>query len=315
MFWDRINSALFTRLHGGSRSHYSPTRHVVQLIHLALFVALFAAFVPAQPAAAAPRNVERVIAFSERNSNATRSATVKCPSGKKVISTAANINGEVGVIALTGIAPNGTLTNVKVTAAEVGAGTRSTWSVTAIAICADPLPGLQRVSVTSISNSDSQKLVNAICPTGQKVLGVGASIKGLNGGQGALHTFHPISAERGVLVGGAETGAGTTQSWSMRADAICVDASAVPDLQRVEVGNLSGSDTLQSATAFCPSGKQVIGAGGSLHDAPSSRIALFGINPDPALTRVNTTGVEIAGGTTGNWTVHAYAMCASVERL
>jgi hypothetical protein len=281
-----------------------------RIMRAALLILLLTPFAFARPASAAGLGAQRVIAVSATNSNASKSATAACPSGKKVIGTGGNINGEVGPIVLTSIAPNAELTSVKVTASETGGGTASKWSVAAVAICANPPSGLQRVSETGTENSDSAKLVNAVCPSGQKVLGSGATVKGVSGGVASLTVLIPTTSQRAVLVGAAETGDGTTKSWSVRADAICANESALPGYQIVEVRSADGSSATQGATAICPSGKQVLSAGGFV-EGPAGLVTVFGINPDSALTRVSVTGIEIAGGTPFNRNTSAVATCAS----
>ena len=87
-------------------------------------------------------------------------------------------------------------------------------------------------------------------------------------------------------------------------------SAAVPGLQLVSAQSASNSSS-KSVTVSCPSGKVVIGAGGQVNVGTSGRAVLDEITPLPNLSGVTAVGVETVGGTTSNWTVKAYAICAS----
>jgi hypothetical protein len=88
-------------------------------------------------------------------------------------------------------------------------------------------------------------------------------------------------------------------------------SAAVAGLQLVSVESLINSIAAKSATVSCPSGKKVIGAGGQINTAASGQVVLDEITPLPNLTGVSVVGVETGGGTTSNWSVKAYAICAT----
>ena len=128
----------------------------------------------AQGASAAVVGIERVGAVSATNS-VNKSATVSCPAGKKVLSASADVTPGDGDVLIDDVRPNADLQSVTVNALEDETGTTADWAVTAIAICAYPPPGLERVSATSPLNSQN-KSVTATCPSGKRVLGTGADL-------------------------------------------------------------------------------------------------------------------------------------------
>ena len=89
--------------------------------------------------------VQRVGATSV-SSSANKGVTVACPAGKKVTSAGVDVNPVPGDVLVDDIRPDATLTKVTVRAVEDETGTSANWTVTALAICAPPAAGLQRVA-------------------------------------------------------------------------------------------------------------------------------------------------------------------------
>src|SRR5450755_3930654 len=78
-------------------------------------------------------------------------------------------------------------------------------------------------------------------------------------------------------------------------------AAAAPGLERVySPPHAPDSTRSKSATATCPAGKRVVGAGGELI-AANGRIVMSRITPDRALTRVTVVSLEDAGPTVVPW--------------
>ncbi len=87
-------------------------------------------------------------------------------------------------------------------------------------------------------------------------------------------------------------------------------SAAVPGLQRIESPVTTGSASTQTAVASCPPGMNVIGTGGMV-DGPAGKVVLRRVIPNAVLTSVTATGAEIGSGTTSNWSVQAFAVCAN----
>ena len=127
--------------------------------------------------AAPPAGLELVSATSASTSS-NKSVVATCPSGKRLLGNGAEITGAGGQVLLDGQLPNAQLTSVTANAVEDETGTSAAWSVTAYAICAKAVTGLQRVAVASAVDSSSNRLAAAPCPTGKSVIGMGGTING-----------------------------------------------------------------------------------------------------------------------------------------
>lgn len=103
-----------------------------------------------------------------------------CPSGKKVIGAGANIVGNVNFTFLDTVQPALNLGSVWAEGAreESFAGTVT---VTAHAICINPVAGQQLVIASTVSDSASAKWVSVRCPAGTRLHGTGGSIAAASG--------------------------------------------------------------------------------------------------------------------------------------
>jgi len=108
-------------------------------------------FAAAGSASAAVVGIQSVSATTAASSS-NKSATVACPAGKRVLSAGADVNPGNGDVLVDDVRPNADLQSVTVNALEDETGTTADWTVTALAICAYPPPGLQRVSAASPLN-------------------------------------------------------------------------------------------------------------------------------------------------------------------
>jgi len=165
------------------------------------------------------------------------------------------------------------------------------------------VPGLQRVSVDSVSDSSSFKQVTASCPAGKQVVGAEYSIAG---GVGSIVIDDLVPSATGVRAGAREDANGTGSNWTVRATAMC--ANPLPGYEIVRASSSSNSLN-KSATAFCPSGKQAVGSGafisGGLGEVVLNQLVPTG-NRGGATAREGDNG-----GTANNWTVTALAICAN----
>lgn len=94
--------------------------------------------------------------------------------------------------------------------------------------------------------------------------------------------------------------------------------AGVTNLEVVTVTSVANSNTSKTVTASCPGAKRAIGGGASLAGSGGSlsqRVALF--QSQPVLNGSGLPVGWVAGGeettdTSSNWTVSAYAVCATV---
>ncbi len=99
--------------------------------------------------------------------------------------------------------------------------------------------------------------------------------------------------------------------WGVQAVGLCVNESSAIDVQRVSQIDASGSAASVTRNLPCPSGKQVIGGGADTLNAPAGRVLLRRITPRADLLSVDITYGESAFGTTNNWSLVSYGLCAT----
>jgi hypothetical protein len=155
----------------------------------------------------------QIVSATSANNSVNKSITARCPAGKSVTGTGAELTGALGDVAIDEIIPS--LTSVLATGFENGASARN-WNIRAYAICANPLPGLQIVSATSANNSVN-KSITATCPAGKVVTGTGAE---LTGALGDVFIDDQTPTATTVVATGFENGA-SARNWNIRAYAIC----------------------------------------------------------------------------------------------
>ncbi|MFI6262143.1 hypothetical protein [Micromonospora sp. NPDC051006] len=271
---------------------------------------------PAAPASAAVPGLVRVAVTSVSNSTDFRSVTATCPVGKVLTGAGYELNGATGEAVVDDFRPNGgpatapTAVTVGAYEAEVFAGN---WSVTAYAVCANPVAGLVRVAATSVSSSADFRSVTATCPVGKVLTGTGYELNGVTG-EAVVDDFRPnggvAAAPSAVTVGAYEADA-FAGNWSATAYAIC--ANPLAGLVRTSVTSVSNSTDFRSVTATCPAGKVLTGAGYELNGVTGEAVVDdFRPNGGPAIAPTSATaGAYEEDAFAGNWSNTAYAICAT----
>ncbi len=234
--------------------------------------------------------------------SANKGLRVDCPSGKRLIGTAASIGGGEGQVRWDQITPYSD--HLYVHASEDGDGYTYTWSLSATVICADPPPGYEIVSNTSTTTSDQYNSVAADCTGDNQLLGMGF---GINGGPGqvGIDDFKATGPTRAT--GWAyEDGNGYSGTWSLTMYAICADP--LPGYEIVQVQGGSQSATSSTLSASCSSGNKLVGGGGQV-DGGEGQVILEDFSQAP--TSYSVKAYEDQDGTTASWHLHAYAICAA----
>jgi hypothetical protein len=172
----------------------------------------------AGPASAAVPGLVRIVASSPSNSADPKTVTATCPAGKRLVGTGAEITGGLGEVVIDDLRPNPGLTANTVTAYEADP-LAANWRVTAYAICANPLPGLERRTASSASNSVDPKAATATCPSGKRLTGLGGEITG-GLGEVVLDDLRPNAGLTASTVTAYEEDPLAT-SWRVTAYAIC----------------------------------------------------------------------------------------------
>ncbi|OGB94666.1 MAG: hypothetical protein A3H39_08470 [candidate division NC10 bacterium RIFCSPLOWO2_02_FULL_66_22] len=184
------------------------------------------------------------------------------------------------------------------------------------------LSGLARYTASSsVSDSGSgSKSATVNCPKGKVLTGAGGEVTGgakSDAGKLAIQRIVPADNLAGMVARGVETGNQTaSNAWKVTGYALCVTGTARMS-GLVPVWGASKTDSLSPklATATCPPGKSVIGAGGQIK-APvgtESRILLTSIWP--SATKVEAGAQEIGGGTGNAWRIEAVAICADTKSV
>jgi hypothetical protein len=176
---------------------------------------------------------------------------------------------------------------------------------------AEAVPGLQRTTRTSISDSSTSKTVVARCPAGKRVLGGGGTVTG-GRGQVILERLEPVqtATDDRFVVGAREDASGYSQNWQLTAYALC--ASPLPGYGILpSTSGSPNSNTPQNTISFCI-GQPEVGFGGRV-DRGVGQIHLTNLVRDTngTVDFTSIAGQEDANGFAGAWTVTAFAVCAN----
>ena len=281
-------------------------RRPVRAVRLSTVAAVTATMVAAvlialeAPASAAVPGLQIVSASSATDSNTLKSATAHCPAGKRVIGTAFHLLGAQGDIVLDDLIP--AATSVTMQAGEDQDGTPAVWRVTAVAVCANPLPGLEIITTSSEFGPARDRNVQAPCPAGKRVIGSGAR---LTQGFGHISISNLIVSHNSVFAFATDDQDGFSGSWSVATYAIC--AFPLPGQEIVSATTPFDSDGQKLVTATCPSGKRALGTGWSLGGGGQVVITYAGIG----LSGVTQIAHEDDDGFPGGWSLNAAVICAT----
>jgi hypothetical protein len=147
--------------------------------------------------------------------------TVSCPVGKRVLGAFGGVTGGFGQVVLDDLRPAADLRSVTVTGIEDQDGFAGKWAVTARAVCALALPGLQLMTTTSPVDSAEHKELTMSCPAGTEVHSMGAEIT-RGAGQVRLDAMIPqFGVQTQVLIGAIEDEDGYADRWSVTGHLIC----------------------------------------------------------------------------------------------
>jgi hypothetical protein len=255
-----------------------------------------------------PPGLVRASATSASNSS-NKTVTVNCPSPKKLLGLSGEINSPNGQVLLEDITPVAGLASGRVKAIEDQTGNPGNWSLTAYAICANPIAGLVRASRTSPSNTSNNKVVDTPCPVGKRVVSAAGDINTPNGQIVLDAVFsYPGNATAGFAAWEDDTG--NTANWSLTGYAICANSA-----ERVGVQAGPSQEGLPAEPdAPCPAGRQATGSGFEIAQLQGgSEVAVHWLIPDPSPpTRIKALGIQHGFINSGDdYRLTAYAICAT----
>jgi hypothetical protein len=264
----------------------------------------------APPASAALPGLQRVFATSAYDSSNSKGISVNCPQGK-LLGPGARVNGGEGNVTINTILPLGDLNGVFVIAVE-HAAYGGNWSVTAEAVCADPLPGLEMVTRATPSTTNQQQSVTVSCPAGKNIIGAGFRLhySSFQGDRIPRATRQQIHSQlRSATI--AALALNPRTSWQIEAVAVC--AYPPPGLERRLVSTSYSANLEQVALAQCPTmpPKVATGSGFSMVDVTNlasvvDNYTCCGTTPTVALAR----GRRAVSNST-QWRVQSFVLCAN----
>ena len=252
---------------------------------------------------------------SASSSQSPKKAIVYCPAGKQVIGGGGKIS-DFGATpwkpALTQLQPvrlyDGARDAYVVTAAETPPGTTTNWQVQAYAVCANPLPGLHIVSVSTTPSSSSVQATAASC-SGGWVIGTGGKISTASGNV-VLQVARPDIRGGIARVQAHEVATGYTGTWSVTSYAVCVPTQ--PAGYEVVFGESQArlSEAVKSAGASCSAGKRLLSLGAAITNTAPGNVSLYAIFPGGTGQQTVARAVENTL-TSQNWDfIVATAVCA-----
>jgi hypothetical protein len=247
-----------------------------------------------------PPGLERVSASSPLNSS-NKGVQVSCPTGKRVLGAGADINSLNGQVTLEDIRPNAALTSVSVNAHEDETGNPANWGVTAYAVCANAIAGLERISEATAVDSTGVKILFPSCTNGKVMTGIGADINSFNG-EVQLSSIN--YGFENILLEAVEDETGNSAGWGLTAYVICA-----PGARREFQTSFADSDPKNVNVTCVDPGQQVLGLGGVVLNG-DAEVLLERFRPDPPNNAL-VTAFEDDGGFSGNWQLSGNAVCST----
>jgi hypothetical protein len=263
--------------------------------------------------------IEEVREISEINSTSAKTVEAKCPRGKDVIGGGGGLvwdeqHQSYNVI-LTRLQPFHAWNNLRdsyiVGASETSNGETDNWWIEAVALCADPIPGLRVESEQGGFSSAAMQNPEAHCDPGEKVLGTGASVS-LTNGEVGLQVARASTTGDWSYAFAHEDPDGYQYGWYSWAFAVCAPEPAGYDVNNWPSAQ-SDSEAGKVATATCPAGTTLTGAGGATSFNAPGNVFLSRILVDPQFSNRSAEAIAIeAFPTATDWDfIVGQAICAA----
>ena len=149
--------------------------------------------------------------------------------GKKLVGVGGLIDSSgpgQDTLVLAAVRPADALTGVVVTGIEDEGGYPGGWRTSAVAVCANPVPGLVLASGSTAVDSTTFKRAVAVCPTGTKIHSGGFDLGTAFGQAGVSASFLDVDvngdpARQGFEVQAREDRTGFSGIWRVATYAIC----------------------------------------------------------------------------------------------
>jgi hypothetical protein len=240
-----------------------------------------------------------------------QSVTATCDEGKVLVGAGYQVTGATGEVIVDDFVPTvGPTGSVMVGAylADPPYMPTFNWTLTAFAICADPLPGIVRVSDTSVTNS-VDKSPTVPCPTGKVPLSAGFQITGATG-EVTINFMRTTSTNATVSAYEEDP---LETDWFVTVYAICADP--LPGLQQITSAGPGGTSLdSQSVSALCPAGQVLLGMGFLVSGTTGEGVVddfVPGGGPVVAPTSMTVVAYEADPNYFPNWSLTSYRNCAT----
>jgi len=231
--------------------------------------------------------IEEVRRISVIDSTSAKTVEAKCPRGKDVIGGGGGLvwdeqHQSYNVI-LTRLQPFHGWNNLRdsyiVGASETSTGESDSWWIEAVALCADPVPGLRVESEQAGFSSAAAHNVEAHCDPGEKVLGTGAQVS-LTNGEAGLQVSRASTTGDWSYAFAHEDPDGYQYGWYLWAFAVCAPEPASYDVINA-ASAYEDSEPGKYATAWCVPPASLTGAGGATSFNAPGNVFLNRILVDP----------------------------------
>jgi len=234
-----------------------------------------------------PRTVTAYCPFGERAIGGGGSITDTIPSSRKLALT------QLQPFHITGD-PDGTSAGYTVTAVET-APTNLNWSLTAYAMCAKPIPGMNiYTSPPQPASSAPVRATAAVCPAGQRVIGTGARSSD-SSGQVVLQVARPSHPGDIARAQAHEVPSGYPGSWTVTAYAICAPPPSGYEVV-VDESGLRASEPVKEAGGSpvegCTGGRQLLSPGAAISNIAPGNVSLNTVFPYVAVQQGYAVAVE-----------------------
>lgn len=263
----------------------------------------------ATAAQASPAGLVVVTAGSGFSSVGFKTVGAVCPRGTAVLGGGASATTTEGAgfkLLVTQAYPDGAGNQFVAAAFEDESGTADSWRITAYAICASPLRGLEYVATPFYSNISGTW---AMCSAGKRLVGMGGQVIGGDGEVALAGVFPggnpPTRSETWVT----KDRTGYAGTYQVRATAVCADPIASLEYVVKTVPNTTGVVTWVD----CPAGKKVLSSGARLANGSvpvwhgEAKFSTIGVDVTVTLSTLAASQYLDSGQT---FTAQAIALCA-----
>ncbi|MEW9532599.1 hypothetical protein [Microbispora sp. NPDC049125] len=270
-------------------------------VSLVIALAVTIVTVPAGTSYADIPNYRFVSGTSDRDSR-DKGAEATCPSGTRVLGGGAVIDGASGDVIVDEVIP--TVNEVSVYGVEkTGDAAEAYWTITAWAVCGTP-SGLVHTRSLETGPGPNAKDLTVTCEPGEFLLGTGYELEGARGGASVETLVPTLNSVRATA---KERDRGYASDWSLRVFAICAEDPPAGLWLYSKTSRSNSDDKMAEVSCGGAGDRQVVLGTG---------YAISGGAGEVVIDELVAAGDTVLGwaakmdGSTRDWTVTAYAICA-----